>query len=83
MEAIEFQTTLGKEGIISIPDNVSQQLPRGRVRVIVLSEEKTPVTPHDKYAGAKGYIKYLMENPIKLDKSTPFLAREEIHDRKI
>ncbi|HXG83881.1 MAG TPA: hypothetical protein VNI84_07630 [Pyrinomonadaceae bacterium] len=32
---------------------------------------------------AENYIKFLMKNPLKVDRSIPFLTRDEIYDRKL
>lgn len=31
----------------------------------------------------KNFINWLMKNPLKVDKSVPFLTRDEIYDRKL
>ncbi len=31
----------------------------------------------------ENFINRLMENPVKVDKSIPFLTRDEIYDRKL
>lgn len=32
---------------------------------------------------AENFIKWLIKNPLKVDKSIPFLTRDEIYDRKL
>ena len=87
MEAIEFQTTLGSDGIIAIPHGLDQKVKRWKVRVIVIGEEQ-PFFDRDETNDrdldrARDYIDYLMANPIKVDKSRPFLTRDELHDRSL
>lgn len=83
MEAIEFQATLGDDGIISVPENIGRKFRRGKVRVIVIEDELKAVEPDDvnDRTAAKDYIKFLMANPITVDKSKPFLKREDLYDR--
>ena len=83
MEAIEFQTTLGSDGIIAIPSGINGKVKRGKVRVIVIEEETQIVDDNADPKTIKNYIKYLMANPIKVDKSKPFLTRDEIYDRNL
>jgi len=87
MEAIEFQTTLGKDGIISIPENIGRNVKRGKVRVIVIEDEpkmfdRDETNDRDRDR-AKDYIKFLMANPIKVDRSKPFLTRDEIYGDRL
>lgn len=87
MEAIEFQTTLGTDGVISIPANIGSKVRKGKVRVIVIEDEPT-VFDRDETNDrdrdrAQDYIKYLMANPIKVDKSKPFLTRDEIYGDRL
>ena len=87
MEAIEFQTTIGTDGTISIPESLSKKMHRSKVRVIILEEEqrifdREETNDRDRDR-AYNYINYLMANPIKVDKSIPFLTRDEIYDRRI
>ena len=85
MEAIEFQTTISRDGTITVPDDLGKKMRNGKVRVIVIDDEpksRDQDEVDDRNQGRdKGYIKYLMANPIKVDKSTPFLTRDEIYDR--
>lgn len=87
MEAIEFQTTLGNDGIISIPYGLDEKVKRGKVRVIVIGDEKAffdrEETNDRDLERARDYIDYLMKNPIKVDKSRPFLTRDELYDRSL
>lgn len=87
MEAIEFQATLGNDGVISVPENIGSTFRRGKVRVILI-EDEPKIFDRDEANDrerdrALNYIKYLMANPIKVDKSTPFLTRDEIYDRRL
>lgn len=86
MEAIEFQTTLGSDGIIAIPSDVGGKVRSGKVRVIVIEEEPR-ISDNDETNDSdrertRNYINYLMANPFKVDKSVPFLTRDEIYDRR-
>jgi len=87
MEAIEFNTTLGSDGIIAIPHGLDRKVKRGNVRVIIIGEEKPFVDRdeiHDRELDrAEDYLDYLMANPIEVDKSRPFLKRDELHDRSL
>ena len=84
MQTIEFQTTLGKDGIISVPEEIGKKVRRGKVRVIVIEDEsrsfdRDEINDRDRDR-AQNYIKYLMANPIKVDRSKPFLTRDEIYE---
>ncbi len=79
MEAIEFQTTLGVDGIIAIPDSLSKRMRRGRVRVIVIEDEAKAA--ENEPDAARHFIKHLMANPVSVDRSSAFLSRDEIYDR--
>lgn len=57
MEAIEFQTTLGNDGIISIPSDVSSKVRSGKVRVIVIEEEPQIFDDDTDPKSIKNYIK--------------------------
>lgn len=84
MEAIEFQTTLGSDGIISIPTEISAKVKRGKVRVIVIEEDPAISTndgSNEDRERIRNYINYLMDNPFKVDRSVPFLTRDEIYER--
>ncbi|MBX3291170.1 MAG: hypothetical protein KF855_17825 [Acidobacteria bacterium] len=85
MEAIEFQATIGSDGTIAIPENLAKKVRRGKVRVIVIEDDRR--MPDREEAGdrdrSQNYIKFLMANPIKVDSSIPLLTRDEIHDRRI
>lgn len=87
MRAIEFQTFLGKDGIIKVPESFSEEINNGKVRVIVLAEEKKFLSREEIYDRqrdrAENFINWLIKNPLKVDKSVPFLTREEIYDRKL
>ena len=83
MEAIEFQTTLGSDGIIAIPSEFGSKVRKGKVRVIVIEEEPQRVDDDTDPQSVKNYIKYLMANPIKVDKSRPFLTRDQLYDRSL
>jgi len=87
MRAIEFQTVLGKDGIIKLPADFSEEINGGKVRVIILVEDKKPLSREEIYDRKKdraaSFIKFLIKNPLKVDKSTPFLKRDEIHDRNL
>ncbi len=87
MEAIEFQTTLGSDGIIAIPDNIGSKVRNGKVRVIVIEDEPSIFdrgeTNDVDRSLARDYIDFLMANPIKVDKSRPFLTRDELYDRSL
>lgn len=86
MEAVEFEATLGSDGIISIPKDIDRKVQRGRVRVIIIEDEPKifdrDETNDRDIDRAQGYIKFLMANPIKVDKLTPFLPRDEVYDRQ-
>ncbi len=87
MEAIEFQTTLGNDDIISIPHGLGKKVKRGSVHVIIIGEPQ-PFFDRDEANDrdldrARDYLDYLMENPIKVDKTKPFLTRDELHDRRL
>lgn len=87
MEAIEFQTMLGSDGIIAIPTEIGNRVRRGKVRVIVIEDESGFKDRDEVNDGdldrARNYINYLMANPIKVDKSRPFLTRDELYDRNL
>ncbi len=87
MEAIEFQTFLGKDRIIKVPEAFNEKINEGKVRVIILAEEEKNFNREDIYDResdrAQNYIKWLTKNPLKVDKSVPFLTRDEIYDRKL
>ncbi len=87
MEAIEFQTVLGKDGIIKIPEDFSKRINGGKIRVIVLAEDRKFLSRDEIYdrdkERAESYIRLLMKNPAKVDKSIGFLTRDEIYDRKL
>lgn len=86
MEAIEFEATLGIDGIISIPHDIGGKVRTGPVRVIVIEagEPVAQLEPFDESLDeTRNYLRYLMENPFKVDKSVPFLTRDEIYDRNI
>jgi len=83
VEAVEFQTIITGSGTITIPEDVSQKLRRGKVRIIVIDDEpkffdrdETNDRERDR---AMDFIRFLMANPIEF--STPFLTRDEIYDR--
>ncbi len=87
MIAVEFETFLKKDGIIKVPEDVKQKINNENVRVIVLAEERkifnreeTNDRDRDR---AENYINMLMKNPLKVDKSVPFLTRDELHNRKL
>ena len=85
MEAIEFQTMLGSDDVITIPPGIGKKVRRGKIRVIVI-EEDSPFSDHDETGDSnldrdRNYIDYLMANPIKVDKSRPFLTKDELYDR--
>lgn len=87
MEAIEFQTFLGKDRIIRVPEAFSEKINEGKIRVIILAEEKRTLNREEIYDReadrAANFIKWLIKNPLKVDKSVPFLTRDEIYDRKL
>jgi len=87
MEAIEFQTFLGKDRIIKVPEAFNEKINEGKVRVIILAEEEKNFNREDIYDResdrAQNYIKWLIKNPLKVAKSVPFLTRDEIYDRKL
>jgi len=87
MEAIEFQTTLGQDGVITIPERFDQKVRRGKVRVIVIEEDPRSVAQSaesdEDRESVRNYIRYLMENPFQVDPSVPLLTRDEIYDRKL
>lgn len=72
MQAIEFQTFLGKDRIIKVPEDFSEKFNGGKVRVIVLAEEK-PVEE-------KSYLRELIENPVSIPNFKP-MPRDEIYER--
>lgn len=86
MEQIEFQATIEENGTISLPESIGKKIKPGRVHVILVDAEPRIFDreeTHDRERDrAWDYIEYLMENPIKIDKSIPFLSREEIYDRR-
>jgi len=85
MEAIEFQATIGEDGIISVPENIGRKFRRGKVRVILIEDDLQTAETDDlnDRSGTKEYIQFLMANPIKVDRSRPFLKREELYDRAL
>lgn len=88
MEAIEFEATLGSDGIISIPNDIGKKVRRGKVRVIIIEREpaisdRGNQTTDKEQERARNYIDFLMANPIKVDKSKPFLTRDELYDRSL
>ncbi len=87
MDAIEFQTFLGKDGVIKVPENLSKRINGAKVRVIILAEYEKPFNREEandrERDRAENFINWLMRNPVKVDKSIPFLTRDEIYDRKL
>ena len=85
MEAIEFQTTLGIDGVIAIPESLGKKVRRGKVRVIVIEEDIKPFNreeTHDRELDRTyNYINYLMANPFEVDKTKPMLTRDELYER--
>ena len=87
MQEIEFFATLEKNGTITVPDNIGKGLRHGRVHVKLIDAEAKIFDRDEIYDRdrdrAWGYINYLLSNPIKVDKSVPFLTRDEIYDRRM
>lgn len=87
MEAIEFQTTLENGRTISIPEDLAKRLHNTHVRVVVLEDESfvfdREETNDRELDRVHNYIRFRMANPFMVDKSIPFLKRDEIYDRGI
>jgi len=87
MEAIEFQAFVGKDGIIKVPESLSKKIKNGKVRVIVLGEDRKPFSREEIYDRRndriENFIEFLLKNPVKVYKSISFLNRDELHDRKL
>lgn len=87
MPTIEFETE-AKNGSIQIPEEYRGRL-TGKLQVIVCVAEKdlSNLSRDEIYDRekdrAENYIKFLMKNPLKVDRSIPFLTRDEIYDRKL
>ena len=85
---VEFETEI-KNGNIEIPEKLRFRI-KDKIKVLVSikeAEEFVPLTRDEIYDRrrdkAENFIKWLMKNPLKVDKSIPFLTREEIYDRKL
>ncbi len=59
MHAVEFITELGKEPLVTIPQQIAEQLPKtGQARVIILTNED----PEDMQWRQAGYEQFLRED---------------------
>lgn len=88
MADIEFQATLEKDGTIAVPEDIGRLLRPGRVRVRLIDPAERVVLDRDEIYDrerdrAWNYLDYLMDHPIHVDRSIPFLTREELHDRRL
>lgn len=92
MSIVKFETTVDNGSII-IPMKFRNKI-KGKVEVVISTKEIirdkpnfVPLTRDEIYDRKKerdeNFINWLMKNPLKVDKSVPFLTRDEIYDRKL
>lgn len=89
MSVVKFEATVDNGSII-IPLKFRNKI-KGKVEVSVQFENKVSDSKsrtQDEMYDRKGerdknFINWLMKNPLKVDKSIPFLTRDEIYDRKL
>ena len=79
MSVVKFEATVDNGSII-IPTKFRNKI-KGKVEVSVQFENK--VSDSKSRTQDENFINWLMKNPLKVDKSTPFLTRDEIYDRKL
>lgn len=88
MSTVKFETTV-EDGKIVIPMEFRGRI-KGKIEVIVKSKDHSDFEPMSrdeiydrKKDRAENFIRQLMKNPLEVDKSVPFLTRDEIYDRKL
>ena len=92
MSVVKFEATVNNGSII-IPTKFRNRI-KGKVEVVISTKENisdnpnfAPLTRDEIYDRKEerdeNFINWLMKNPLKVDKSVPFLTRDEIYDRKL
>ena len=70
-----------------IRDNEEKNFLREMIENPIHDPDFVPFTRDEIYDRKKerdeNFINWLMKNPLKVDKSVPFLTRDEIYDRKL
>ncbi len=82
---LKFQATINKDGTITIPAEIGKKIKSEKVNVkIVEAKETKEKKKRLKLDDIKDedFINYLLDHPIKVDKSVPFLTREEIYSER-